>query len=40
MGTANAGTANPENATTALFNPAGMSQLSGTTSFWCGGSGY
>jgi long-chain fatty acid transport protein len=31
MGTANAGTAaNPENATTALFNPAGMSQLSGT----------
>ena len=31
MGTANAGTAaNPENATTVLFNPAGMSQLSGT----------
>ncbi|WP_336367371.1 OmpP1/FadL family transporter [Marinobacter sp. C2H3] len=31
MGVANAGTAaNPENATTVLFNPAGMSQLSGT----------
>ena len=31
MGTANAGAAaNPENATTVLFNPAGMSQLSGT----------
>ena len=31
MGTANAGTAaNPENATTVYFNPAGMSQLSGT----------
>ncbi|WP_376770980.1 OmpP1/FadL family transporter [Marinobacter arenosus] len=31
MGTANAGSAaNPENATTVLFNPAGMSQLSGT----------
>ena len=31
MGAANAGTAaNPENATTVLFNPAGMSQLSGT----------
>ncbi|MBE03351.1 MAG: aromatic hydrocarbon degradation protein [Euryarchaeota archaeon] len=32
MGTANAGAAaNPENATTVMFNPAGMSQLSGTT---------
>ena len=32
MGTANAGAAaNPENATAVLFNPAGMSQLSGTT---------
>ncbi|ROT94749.1 aromatic hydrocarbon degradation protein [Marinobacter sp. R17] len=32
MGVANAGTAaNPENATTVFFNPAGMSQLSGTT---------
>jgi len=31
MGVANAGAAaNPENATTVLFNPAGMSQLSGT----------
>ncbi|KPQ28731.1 MAG: long-chain fatty acid transport protein [Marinobacter excellens HL-55] len=31
MGTANAGAAaNPENATTVFFNPAGMSQLSGT----------
>ncbi|RBW51121.1 OmpP1/FadL family transporter [Marinobacter sp. F3R11] len=31
MGTANAGAAaNPENATAVLFNPAGMSQLSGT----------
>lgn len=31
MGVANAGTAaNPENATTVFFNPAGMSQLSGT----------
>lgn len=31
MGTANAGSAaNPENATTVFFNPAGMSQLSGT----------
>lgn len=31
MGVANAGSAaNPENATTVLFNPAGMSQLSGT----------
>lgn len=31
MGVANAGVAaNPENATTVLFNPAGMSQLSGT----------
>ena len=31
MGVANAGAAaNPENATTGLFNPAGMSQLSGT----------
>ncbi|GGY83860.1 OmpP1/FadL family transporter [Marinobacter zhanjiangensis] len=31
MGNANAGAAaNPENATTVLFNPAGMSQLSGT----------
>ncbi|WP_375171721.1 OmpP1/FadL family transporter [Marinobacter sp.] len=31
MGAANAGAAaNPENATTVLFNPAGMSQLSGT----------
>lgn len=31
MGVANAGTvANPENASTVLFNPAGMSQLSGT----------
>lgn len=31
MGTANAGaTANPENASTVYFNPAGMSQLSGT----------
>lgn len=31
MGVANAGAvANPENATTALFNPAGMSQLKGT----------
>lgn len=31
MGVANAGTAaNPENATTVLYNPAGMSQLSGT----------
>src|SRR5690606_13249300 len=33
MGVANAGAAaNPENATTVLFNPAGMSQLSGTNS--------
>ena len=31
MGVANAGAAaNPENATTVFFNPAGMSQLSGT----------
>lgn len=31
MGVANAGSAaNPENATTVLFNPAGMSQLKGT----------
>lgn len=37
MGTANAGAAaNPENATTVMFNPAGMSQLSGHHPVvWC-----